>query len=108
MKNICTEQWWTAITRNSTESGLSNKLKFYSLLKADFEIEPYLENVNDFHLRKNICKLRCSDHKLEIETGRHKNLTLDYESVNYAILSLSQKCILWHYMRYTNHCECVT
>ena len=76
VKKLCTEQWRTAITRNSTESGLSNKLRFYSLLKADFEIEPYLENVNDFHLRKNICKLRCSDHKLEIETGRHKNLTL--------------------------------
>ena len=77
VKKLCTEQWRTAITRNSTESGLSNKLRFYSLLKADFEIEPYLENVNDFHLRKNICKLRCSDHKLEIETGRHKNLTLE-------------------------------
>ena len=37
---------------------------------------PYLENLNDFHYVK-ICKFRCSDHKLEIEKGRHKNINVD-------------------------------
>ena len=32
--------------------------------------------MSDFQLRKVITKFRCSDHPLEIEKGRHKNLKL--------------------------------
>ena len=39
-------------------------------------MEPYL-NLSDFRLRKTIAKLRCSDHTLEIERGRHKKIPRD-------------------------------
>ena len=65
---------WTLVTSNN---GQSNKLGFYSRLKTTFEMEPYLKNVNNFYLRKQICKFRCSDHKLEIETGRHRKIDIN-------------------------------
>ena len=48
------------------------KLRFYKLFKDDFFREKYLDNLNCFHLRKAVAKFRCSDHKLELETGRHR------------------------------------
>ena len=33
--------------------------------------------INDFHSRKIVTKFRCSDHTLEIERGRHKNVDLE-------------------------------
>ena len=77
LKDILTEQWRTAISRNQSKNGQSNKLKFYGLFKTTFEMEPYLENVNNFIMRKNICKFRCSDHRLEIELGRHKGANIE-------------------------------
>ena len=50
-----------------------SRLQFYSVIKKDFSFEKYLE-LPDFTLRKNIAKLRCSDHALEIEKGRHKKI----------------------------------
>ena len=35
--------------------------------------EPYLDLICNFQIRKCITKFRCSDHRLEIEIGRHKN-----------------------------------
>ena len=37
-------------------------------------MEPYLNLLHDFQLRKCISKFRCSDHVLEIESGRHRKL----------------------------------
>ena len=37
-------------------------------------MEPYLQTITDFHLRKIVTKFRCSDHRLEIEIGRHNNI----------------------------------
>ena len=51
----------------------SNRLAFYCKYKTKFEFEQYL-NINRFIKRKNITKLRCSDHELEIEKGRHNKL----------------------------------
>ena len=51
----------------------NSKLELYKEIKGKFEIESYLDNIPNYHLRKLITKFRCSDHKLEIETGRHKN-----------------------------------
>ena len=40
-------------------------------------MEPYLDNVNNIHIRKNICKFLCNDHKLEIEKSIHNNIPVD-------------------------------
>ena len=50
-----------------------HRLEFYCKYKSKFEFEQYL-NISRFAKRKNIAKLRCSDHELEIEKGRHKKL----------------------------------
>ena len=50
-----------------------SRLQFYSVIKKEFSFEKYLE-LPDFISRKNIAKIRCSDHALEIEKGRHKNM----------------------------------
>ena len=46
-------------------------------MKSSYERESYLRNVNNFDIRKNITKFRCSDHTLEIESGRHKKLRVE-------------------------------
>ena len=74
IKLLFKEEWKTALTRDTLENGQSNKLRFYSQLKTTFERESYLDNVNNFYIRKNLAKFRCSDHTLEIESGRHKKI----------------------------------
>ena len=51
---------------------LKSRLEFYKTIKGKFGYEEYLD-IRHFELRKNIAKLRCSSHDLEIEKGRHKN-----------------------------------
>ena len=48
-------------------------MKFYNEIKTHFAFENYLDQPN-FSLRKIITKLRCSDHTLEIEKGRHNKI----------------------------------
>ena len=57
---------------NINESSLAS---FYSILKHDFEYENYL-NFPSYE-RVNICKLKCSNHKLPIETGRWREVRRD-------------------------------
>ena len=58
-----------------TETGNPNaaRLILYKEVKNKLKMEKYLEELN-FKDRKTITKLRCSDHSLEIEKGRHRNL----------------------------------
>ena len=42
----------------------------YFSIKYEFCKEPYL-NLEQFHLRKAVCKLRISAHNILIETGRY-------------------------------------
>ena len=58
------EKWNLEI--HNTESG---RLEFYKTIKNTFGYEDYLEL--KFEFRKNIAKIRCSSHILEIERGRH-------------------------------------
>ena len=76
-KQIFIDQWKMAISRERSSAGATNKLRFYSRFKTVFEFEPYLDYVNNFHVRKTIAKFRCSDHKLKIESGRHQNLEVN-------------------------------
>ena len=54
-----------------------SKLRTYCRFKDNFKTENYLLTVNSFQLRKTITKFRCSDHKLEVEVGRHKKIPMD-------------------------------
>ena len=49
------------------------RLEYYKTVKTNFVLEKYLDELN-FEERKNVSKLRCSDHALEINKGRHKNI----------------------------------
>lgn len=62
------KNWW----KNNTNAGTS-RLEFYNTIKEDLKFEEYL-NISDFHIRKAITKIRCSDHVLEIEKGRHRKI----------------------------------
>ena len=50
-----------------------NKLRNYSLIKKEYKIEDYLILINNRDERKMLAKLRCSNHCLLTETGRHNN-----------------------------------
>ena len=77
LRKILEEQWLNIISGDMGTNGQRNKLRLYKRFKHIFEYEPYLDYINDFHLRKIVTKFRCSDHTLEIERGRHKNLILE-------------------------------
>ena len=88
-KDSFEHHWKEVITRETSSGGKSNKLKFYSSLKSSFKRESYLDNVNNFYIRKNIPKFRCSDHTLEIECSlyvelrsRYLNGTQDTDIIN--------------------------
>ena len=53
-----------------------SRLGFYKAIKRTFGYEGYLEMTN-FEWRKDIAKIRCSSHTLEIEKGRHNNMPRD-------------------------------
>ena len=77
LRNILEQQWLNLISADISINGQRNKLRFYKTFKQTFKFEPYLDYINDFHSRKTITKFRCSDHTLEIETGRQKKVLLD-------------------------------
>ena len=60
-------EWWGRELKDPCLSRLS----FLRTIKSKFEFESYLQ-ISNFGNRKLIAKLRCSNHPLEIEKGRHK------------------------------------
>ena len=66
--------------KNSSQG--RNKLRTYSLIKKEDKIEDYLILINKRAERKMLAKLRCSNHCLLIETGRHNNTDVsDYKCI---------------------------
>ena len=63
----------------------STKCILYRNLKDKFELEAYLFNLPR-NVWRNIVKLRCCNHKLEIETGRYAGIDRD--------LSFCGKCAM--------------
>ena len=57
---------------NRTVNEDSARLLFYKSLKREQGFEPYL-SISNFEDRKSIARLRCSNHSLHIEQGRHRN-----------------------------------
>ena len=74
IKELFLKQWTAHLVGENVNHPQSSKLRFYKLFKTNFTREPYLAEISNFHLRKRLTKFRCSDHKLEIEVGRHKNI----------------------------------
>ena len=64
--------WW-----NNTIRCDSGRLNFYNTVKQELYFEEYL-NLPNFHTRKAIAQIRCSDHVLEIEKGRQKKIPRAY------------------------------
>lgn len=52
----------------------SSKLYLYSKLKTEIKLENYLIKETNFKTRQLITKFRVSDHNLEVEIGRYKNI----------------------------------
>ena len=60
----------------------SAKLSTYSEFKSLLNPEKYLKVVKNYFIRKQLAKLRTSNHDLMIEKGRYKALRLRIEHVN--------------------------
>ena len=69
--------WKERIQSNHCENiQKGNKLRTYALFKHNFNMEKRLQ-FGSRNQRRNLCKLRVSIHKLEIEQGRYKNISAD-------------------------------
>lgn len=62
--------------RLSGDEGM-RKLRTYKILKQNFGRETYIEDIYDKDIRKCICSLRISTHKLRIERGRYCGETVE-------------------------------
>ena len=62
---------------NKPQNTTGNKLCTYSLIKPNYAMEPYLLCVTNREKRQCMSKLRCSNHSLAIEVGRHKKLQVN-------------------------------
>ena len=67
----------------------SPKLAFYHGIKQSFEKEPYLDMISNASIRYSTTRLRISAHRLEIESGRYKNIPRDERTCKWCQLSLS-------------------
>ena len=65
---ISHRSWSTALKSNK-------KLSFYRSFKKSLDFEAYLDYVTFYKDRKLFTKFRCSNHLLEIEKGRHHNVS---------------------------------
>ena len=65
------ESGWKTWWKKALENPELSRLKFYQEIKEEYQYEQYLD-IDSFERRRLISKLRCSDHTLEIEKGRHK------------------------------------
>ena len=62
-------EFWCRTLREES----SSRLQFYKAIKKELKTEEYLR-IPTFAYRKAIAKIRCSDHPLEVEKGRHRNI----------------------------------
>ena len=58
--------------KKKTQGG--NKLRTYKLIKNDYKMETYFYHISDREVRRDLTKLRCSNHSLLIEQGRYSKL----------------------------------
>ena len=58
----------------SKDIGENKKLSQYAKFKDNLSYEHYLDEIKSTEKRKALTRLRISNHKLRIETGRHQNI----------------------------------
>ena len=63
--------------QNFIKHDKTSKLRTFKLVKRCFRVEPYIELIKDFQLRRSFSKLRLSDRCLNIETGRKHNIDVE-------------------------------
>jgi hypothetical protein len=57
----------------------------YSKIKSELKVENYLLFFSNFKMRQLFTKFRVSDHSLEIESGRYKNITREERKCKFVI-----------------------
>ena len=75
----------------NTISNSNSKLRTYALLKKQPGIEKYLLEIDNPQTRQACTKLRLSNHTLNIETGRHKNIPKDSRFCHFCPTSIESE-----------------
>ena len=70
---INTKKYYKSVWETKIKSEALTRLKFYQVIKNEFTPAKYID-IPNFTMRKIIAKVRCSNHCLEIEKGRHRNI----------------------------------
>ena len=75
LEKHCKCQWKTRISKGKRPN-TNSKMRTYITFKDDLSLEPYLTSKLSLQNKISFTKFRLSDTKLEIETGRSKNIPL--------------------------------
>ena len=78
LKDSLQQDWHNALSNSS-------KTQYYMQFKSLLNVERYLTIDIPFYLRKAFAKFRCSDHKLNIEVGRHHNAPKEERICTYCL-----------------------
>ena len=81
LKDKSKDQWKTKIVTSSNPK-FNCKLRTYNLFKTDFKMESYITKTENFQKKQYFSKLRLSNHRLEIESGRYKNIKAESRLCN--------------------------
>jgi hypothetical protein len=65
------QTWEEEICNDSKKQFSRNKLRTYRTFKTSYTRESYLKQISNINHRISLTKLRISDHRLHIETGRY-------------------------------------
>ena len=83
----------------------SSKMNTYAKLKTKIGLESYLNIINNTDERIQLSKLRLSNHRLNIETGRHNNVKRDDRYCPFCKTDIENeyhfliKCSIYHDIR---------
>lgn len=74
LRKVVTEKYRNKFKEKLSSYSDESKLFLYSKLKSSIGLEKYLSELTSFKYRQILAKFRTSDHCLQIETGRYKNI----------------------------------
>lgn len=74
LRKVVTEKYRNKFKEKLSSYSDESKLFLYSKLKSSIGLEKYLSELTSFKNRQILTKFRTSDHCLQIETGRYKNI----------------------------------
>ena len=83
----------------------SQKLEFYNTIKDSYTTSPYLHLTRKNPNRKTLVKLRISNHKLLIETGRYNNVPRSDRLCTICGIMLKMKPIFYFIVHDIHHLE---